>query len=391
MAFLKLTDQNVQGKTVLIRADMNVPFKDGAISDDTRIRASLASSQYCLDNGASVIVMSHLGRPTEGEFKPEDDVAPVAAHLGKLLGKEVRVLNDWREQKPALKAGEVAMLQNVRINKGEKKNDLELGKAYAALCDVFVNDAFGTAHRAQASTEAVAQAAPLACAGVLMAGELDALGKALKAPAHPMVAIVAGSKVSTKLTILESLADKVDQLIVGGGIANTFLLAEGKPIGKSLAEHDLVDEAKKIMAKMAAKGGVVPLPTDVVVASEFAADAKATVKSVDDVAADDMILDIGPQSAAALAGLLKAAGTIVWNGPVGVFEFDQFAGGTEALAKAIAQSKAFSIAGGGDTLAAIAKFGITDQISYISTGGGAFLEFLEGKELPAVAVLEKRA
>ena len=391
MAFLKLTDQNVQGKTVLIRADMNVPFKDGAISDDTRIRASLASIQYCLDNGASVIVMSHLGRPTEGEFKPEDDVAPVAAHLGKLLGQDVRVLNDWREQKPALKAGEVAMLQNVRINKGEKKNDLELGKAYAALCDVFVNDAFGTAHRAQASTEAVAQAAPLACAGVLMAGELDALGKALKAPAHPMVAIVAGSKVSTKLTILESLADKVDQLIVGGGIANTFLLAEGKPIGKSLAEHDLVDEAKKIMAKMAAKGGVVPLPTDVVVASEFAADAKATVKSVDDVAADDMILDIGPQSAAALAGLLKAAGTIVWNGPVGVFEFDQFAGGTEALAKAIAQSKAFSIAGGGDTLAAIAKFGITDQISYISTGGGAFLEFLEGKELPAVAVLEKRA
>ena len=391
MAFLKLTDQNVQGKTVLIRADMNVPFKDGAISDDTRIRASLASIQYCLDNGASVIVMSHLGRPTEGEFKPEDDVAPVAAHLGGLLGKEVRVLNDWREQKPALKAGDVAMLQNVRINKGEKKNDLELGKAYAALCDVFVNDAFGTAHRAQASTEAVAQAAPLACAGVLMAGELDALGKALKAPAHPMVAIVAGSKVSTKLTILESLADKVDQLIVGGGIANTFLLAEGKPIGKSLAEHDLVDEAKKIMAKMAAKGGVVPLPTDVVVASEFAADAKATVKSVDDVAADDMILDIGPQSAAALAGLLKAAGTIVWNGPVGVFEFDQFAGGTEALAKAIAQSNAFSIAGGGDTLAAIAKFGITDQISYISTGGGAFLEFLEGKELPAVAVLEKRA
>ena len=391
MAFLKLTDQNVQGKTVLIRADMNVPFKDGAISDDTRIRASLASIQYCLDNGASVIVMSHLGRPTEGEFKPEDDVAPVAAHLGKLLGKEVRVLNDWREQKPALKAGEVAMLQNVRINKGEKKNDLELGKAYAALCDVFVNDAFGTAHRAQASTEAVAQAAPLACAGVLMAGELDALGKALKAPAHPMVAIVAGSKVSTKLTILESLADKVDQLIVGGGIANTFLLAEGKPIGKSLAEHDLVDEAKKIMAKMAAKGGVVPLPTDVVVASEFAADAKATVKSVDDVAADDMILDNGPQSAAALAELLKAAGTIVWNGPVGVFEFDQFAGGTEALAKAIAQSNAFSIAGGGDTLAAIAKFGITDQISYISTGGGAFLEFLEGKELPAVAVLEKRA
>ena len=391
MAFLKLTEQNVQGKTVLIRADMNVPFKDGQISDDTRIRASLASIQYCLDNGASVIVMSHLGRPTEGEFKPEDDVAPVAAHLGKLLGKEVKVLNDWRENKPVLAAGEVAMLQNVRINKGEKKNDLELGKAYAALCDVFVNDAFGTAHRAQASTEAVAQAAPVACAGVLMAGELDALGKALKNPACPLAAIVAGSKVSTKLTILESLADKVDQLIVGGGIANTFLLAAGKPIGKSLAEHDLVEESKKIMEKMAAKGGVVPLPTDVVVAKAFAADAEATVKNIGDVAEDDMILDIGPQSAAALAEALKKAGTVVWNGPVGVFEFDQFAGGTEVLAKAIAESPAFSIAGGGDTLAAIAKFGITEQISYISTGGGAFLEFLEGKELPAVAVLEKRA
>ena len=391
MAFLKLTEQNVQGKTVLIRADMNVPFKDGQISDDTRIRASLASIQYCLDNGASVIVMSHLGRPTEGEFKPEDDVAPVAAHLGKLLGKEVKVLNDWRENKPVLSVGEVAMLQNVRINKGEKKSDLELGKAYAALCDVFVNDAFGTAHRAQASTEAVAQAAPVACAGVLMAGELDALGKALKNPARPLAAIVAGSKVSTKLTILESLADKVDQLIVGGGIANTFLLAAGKPIGKSLAEHDLVEESKKIMEKMAAKGGVVPLPTDVVVAKAFAADAEATVKNIGDVAEDDMILDIGPQSAAALAEALKKAGTVVWNGPVGVFEFDQFAGGTEVLAKAIADSPAFSIAGGGDTLAAIAKFGITDQISYISTGGGAFLEFLEGKELPAVAVLEKRA
>lgn len=327
---------------------------------------------------------------TEGEFHPEDDVAPVAAHLGKLLGKDVKVLNDWRENKPTLNAGDVVMLQNVRINKGEKKNDLELGKAYASLCDVFVNDAFGTAHRAQASTEAVAQAAPVACAGVLMAGELDALGKALKQPAHPMVAIVAGSKVSTKLTILESLADKVDQLIVGGGIANTFLLAEGKAIGKSLAEHDLVEESKKIMAKMAAKGGSVPLPTDVVVAKAFAADAEAVVKDIADVAEDDMILDIGPKSAAALAELLKAAGTVVWNGPVGVFEFDQFAGGTKVLAEAIAQSDAFSIAGGGDTLAAIAKFGVTDQISYISTGGGAFLEFLEGKELPAVAALEKR-
>lgn len=391
MAFLKLTEQNVQGKTVLIRADMNVPFKNGQISDDTRIRASLASIQYCLDNGAAVIVMSHLGRPTEGEFHPEDDVAPVATHLGTLLGKTVQVLNDWRTHAPQLQAGEVAMLQNVRINKGEKKNDPELGKAYAALCDVFVNDAFGTAHRAQASTEAVAAAAPLSCAGILMAAELDALGKALKEPARPMVAIVAGSKVSTKLTILESLADKVDQLIVGGGIANTFLLASGKPIGKSLAEADLVEESKTIMAKMAAKGGVVPLPTDVVVATEFAETAAATTKSIDEVGADDMILDIGSQSAAALADLLKQAGTVVWNGPVGVFEFNQFAGGTEALARAIAESDAFSIAGGGDTLAAIAKFGVTEQISYISTGGGAFLEFLEGKELPAVAALEKFA
>ena len=390
MAFLKLTDQNVSGKTVLIRADMNVPFKDGKISDDTRIRASLASIRYCLDNGAAVIVMTHLGRPTEGEFHPEDDVAPVAAHLGGLLGKEIKVFNDWRENKPVLQAGEVAMLQNVRVNKGEKKNDAELGQAYAALCDVFVNDAFGTAHRAQASTEAVAAVAPLACAGVLMAGELDALGKALKNPARPMAAVVAGSKVSTKLTILESLADKVDQLIVGGGIANTFLLASGKPIGKSLAEHDLVEESKKIMAKMAAKGGSVPLPVDVVVAKEFAADAEATVKNIDDVAADDMILDIGPQSAAELSALLQQAGTIVWNGPVGVFEFDQFAGGTKALADAVAQSSGFSIAGGGDTLAAIAKFGVTERIGYISTGGGAFLEFLEGKELPAVAALEKR-
>lgn len=391
MAFLKLTEQNVQGKTVLIRSDMNVPFKDGKISNDTRIRASLASIRYCLDNGASVIVMSHLGRPTEGEFHPEDDVAPIAAHLGGLLGKEVKVLNDWRENKPVLAAGEVAMLQNVRINKGEKKNDSDLGQAYAALCDVFVNDAFGTAHRAQASTEAVARFAPVACAGVLLADELDALGTALKSPARPLVAIVAGSKVSTKLTILESLADKVDQLIVGGGIANTFLLAQGKSIGKSLAEHDLVGESKKIMEKMAAKGGIVPLPSDAVVAKTFAADAEATVKSIDEVAEDDMILDIGPKSAAVLAEALTTAGTIVWNGPVGVFEFDTFAGGTEVLAKAIAESKAFSIAGGGDTLAAIAKFGVTEQISYISTGGGAFLEFLEGKTLPAVAVLEQRA
>ncbi|ULJ59712.1 phosphoglycerate kinase [Wielerella bovis] len=391
MSFLKLTDQDLQGKTVLIRADLNVPFKNGAISDDTRIRASLPSIQYALDKGASVIVMTHLGRPTEGEFHPEDDVAPVAAHLGKLLGKEIKVLNDWRENKPQLQQGEVALLQNVRINVGEGKNNADLGKAYASLCDVFVNDAFGTAHRAQASTEAVAQFAPVSVAGLLMAEELDALGKALKNPARPMVAIVAGSKVSTKLTILESLADKVDQLIVGGGIANTFLLAQGKPIGKSLAEPDLVEDAKKIIAKMAAKGGVVPLPVDVVTAKEFAESAPAEHKAIDDVAADDMILDIGAQSAQQLAEILKNAGTIVWNGPVGVFEFAQFAGGTEVVSRAVAESNGFSIAGGGDTLAAIAKFGITEQIGYISTGGGAFLEFLEGKELPAVAALEKFA
>lgn len=391
MKFLKLSEQNVAGKTVLIRADLNVPIKDGRISDDTRIRASLPSIRYCLDRGAAVIVMTHLGRPTEGEFHPEDDVTPVARQLGALLGKQVAVLKDWRDSPPKLHAGEIAMLQNVRINPGEKKNDPALGKAYAALADVFVNDAFGTAHRAQASTEAVAAAAPLALAGILLADELDALGKALRDPARPLVAIVAGSKVSTKLTVLENLADKVDQLIVGGGIANTFLLAQGKNIGKSLAEPDLVDEAKKIIAKMAAKGGAVPLPTDVVCAKEFAADAAAETKSIDDVADDDMILDIGPQSAAVLADLVKKAGTVVWNGPVGVFEFEQFAGGTEVLAKAIAESPAFSIAGGGDTLAAVAKFGISEQIGYISTGGGAFLEFLEGKELPAVAALARFA
>lgn len=391
MKFLKLSEQNVAGKTVLIRADLNVPIKDGRISDDTRIRASLPSIRYCLDRGAAVIVMTHLGRPTEGEFHPEDDVTPVARQLGALLGKQVAVLKDWRDSPPKLHAGEIAMLQNVRINPGEKNNDPALGKAYAALADVFVNDAFGTAHRAQASTEAVAAAAPLALAGILLADELDALSKALRDPARPLVAIVAGSKVSTKLTVLENLADKVDQLIVGGGIANTFLLAQGKNIGKSLAEPDLVDEAKKIIAKMAAKGGAVPLPTDVVCAKEFAADAAAETKSIDDVADDDMILDIGPQSAAVLADLVKKAGTVVWNGPVGVFEFDQFAGGTEVLAKAIADSSAFSIAGGGDTLAAVAKYGIGEQVGYISTGGGAFLEFLEGKELPAVAALARFA
>ena len=390
MKFKKLTDQALAGKRVLIRVDMNVPVKNGVIGDDTRIRASLASIQHALYNGAAVILMTHLGRPTEGEPKPEDSLAPVAARLGELLNKPVPVVADWQAGL-SLNAGDVVMLENVRLNKGEKKNNQDLGRAYASLCDVFVNDAFGTAHRAEASTHAVAKFAPLACAGILLAAELDALGKALEAPARPLVAIVAGSKVSTKLTILEALADKVDQLIVGGGIANTFLLAEGKAIGKSLAEAELVGEAQKVIAKIKAHGGAVPLPSDVVVAPEFSENADDTLKPVSEVTKQDMILDIGPQSAQELADIVAKAGTVVWNGPVGVFEFDQFASGTQTLAKAIADSPAFSIAGGGDTLAAIAKFGVTDKISYISTGGGAFLEFLEGKELPAVAILAERA
>ena len=390
MKFKKLTDQALAGKRVLIRVDMNVPVKNGVIGDDTRIRASLASIQHALYNGAAVILMTHLGRPTEGEPKPEDSLAPVAARLGELLNKPVPVVADWQAGL-SLNAGDVVMLENVRLNKGEKKNNEDLGRAYAALCDVFVNDAFGTAHRAEASTHAVAKFAPLACAGILLAAELDALGKALEAPARPLVAIVAGSKVSTKLTILEALADKVDQLIVGGGIANTFLLAEGKAIGKSLAEAELVGEAQKVIAKIKAHGGAVPLPSDVVVAPEFSENADDTLKPVSEVTKQDMILDIGPQSAQELADIVAKAGTVVWNGPVGVFEFDQFASGTQTLAKAIADSPAFSIAGGGDTLAAIAKFGVTDKISYISTGGGAFLEFLEGKTLPAIAILEERA
>ena len=390
MKFNKLTELDLAGKRVLIRVDMNVPVKNGVIGDDTRIRASLPSIEHSLNAGAGVILMTHLGRPTEGEPKPEDSLAPVVERLSALLGKPVRLVADWQAGLNVA-AGEVVMLENVRLNKGEKKNNADLGKAYASLCDVFVNDAFGTAHRAEASTHAVAQFAPTACAGILLAAELDALGKALLAPARPLVAIVAGSKVSTKLTILESLADKVDQLIVGGGIANTFLLAEGKNIGKSLAEADLVEEAKKVIAKIRARGGDVPLPSDVVCATEFAETAAATTKPVAEVGADDMILDIGPDSAAELAGIIAKAGTVVWNGPVGVFEFDQFGNGTKTLAQAIAQSPAFSIAGGGDTLAAIAKYGITDDISYISTGGGAFLEFLEGKTLPAVAILSERA
>ncbi|GHD70471.1 phosphoglycerate kinase [Vogesella fluminis] len=390
MQFKKLTDLDLAGKRVLIRVDMNVPVKNGVIGDDTRIRASLPSIKHCLQAGASVILMTHLGRPTEGEPKPEDSLAPVAARLSELLCQRVTVSDSWQAGLP-LAAGDVVMLENVRLNKGEKKNNAELGQAYASLCDVFVNDAFGTAHRAEASTHAVAQFAPVACAGILLAAELDALGKALLAPARPLVAIVAGSKVSTKLTILEALADKVDQLIVGGGIANTFLLAEGKTIGKSLAEADLVDDARRVIAKIRTRGGNVPLPSDVVCASEFSDTATATLKNVAEVTADDMILDIGPDSAKVLADIVAKAGTVVWNGPVGVFEIEQFSHGTQALGEAIAKSAAFSIAGGGDTLAAIAKYGLTEQISYISTGGGAFLEFLEGKKLPAVAILAERA
>lgn len=390
MLFKKLADQNVSGKTVVIRVDMNVPVKDGVIADDTRIRASLASIRFCLQQGAAVVVLTHLGRPKAGAPKPEDSVAPVAQRLGELLGQEVRVVEDWREHKPQLQAGEVVMLPNVRLNVGEKENDSSLAAAYAALGDVYVNDAFGTAHRSEASTVAVAAVAGMACAGMLLTAELDALSQALQNPQTPVVAIVGGSKVSTKLTILESLADKVDHLIVGGGIANTFLLAQGLPVGQSLAESELVNSARQILDKIAAKGGDIPLPTDVVVAKRFAADAPAEIKNVADVAADDMILDIGPQSAQRLAQMLKSARTIVWNGPVGVFEFASFAHGTEVLAEAIAASEAFSIAGGGDTLAAIAQFGVKDDISYISTGGGAFLEFLEDKTLPAVAALTAR-
>ena len=389
MNYSNLKDIDVAGKTVLIRVDMNVPLNDGVITDDTRIRASLPSIEYCLERGAGVVLMVHLGRPKEGILKPEDNVLPIAKRLSELLGQNIEIADNWRDVKPTPKAGQVVMLQNVRVNVGEKANDPELGKAYAALCDVFVFDAFGAAHRAQASTHAVAQFAPVACAGLLLSAELDALSLAIEHPKPPVVAIVGGSKVSTKLTILESLSQKVDQLIVGGGIANTFLMAQGHNVGKSLAEADLVEEAKKIIASIEAKGGSVPLPTDVVVATSFSTDAEAIIKDISEVDDDDMILDIGPNSQKVLADIIAGAGTVVWNGPVGVFEFDQFASGSKALAVAIANSDAFSIAGGGDTLAAIAKFGVTDQISYISTGGGAFLEFLEGKELPAVAVLQK--
>ena len=391
MSVIKMTDLDLAGKRVLIREDLNVPVKDGKVTSDKRIRASLPTIEHAMNAGAKVMLMSHLGRPTEGEPAEEFSLKPVADHLSELLGKPVRLITDYLENPPQLEDGEVVVLENVRFNKGEKKNDEELSKKYAALCDVFVMDAFGTAHRAQASTHGVAKYAPVACAGPLLVGELEALGKALENPDRPMVAIVGGSKVSTKLTVLDSLSKVVDQLIVGGGIANTFIAAMGYNVGKSLYEPDLVDEAKRLIADAKAKGADIPIPVDVVTGKEFSENAKAETKKVDEVADDDMIFDVGPETAAQYADLLKKAGTIVWNGPVGVFEFDQFAGGTKALALAIAESSAFSIAGGGDTLAAIDKYGVADRISYISTGGGAFLEFLEGKKLPAVEILEQRA
>ncbi|MET3117047.1 phosphoglycerate kinase [Undibacterium sp. GrIS 1.8] len=395
MQFNRLSDliaaNQLQGKRVFIRADLNVPQDDhGNITEDTRIRASVPAIQQALKAGAAVMVTSHLGRPTEGEFKPADSLAPVAVRLSELLGVTVELKQNWLDGVDVA-AGQIVLLENCRVNLGEKKNDDALAQKMAALCDVYVNDAFGTAHRAEATTHGIAKYAKVACAGPLLSAELDALGKALGHPARPLVAIVAGSKVSSKLTILKSLADKVDNLIVGGGIANTFMLAAGLKIGKSLAEADLVDEAKAIIDMMAKRGASVPIPTDVVCAKEFSPTAIATVKSVNDVEDDDMILDIGPVTSALLAAQIKQAGTIVWNGPVGVFEFDQFGNGTKVLAQAIADSKGFSIAGGGDTLAAIAKYQITDKIGYISTGGGAFLEFLEGKTLPAVDILLQRA
>ena len=402
MNVLRLSDLiaegRVQGRRVFIRADLNVPQDHspegrGRITEDTRVRASVPCIRMALDAGAAVMVTSHLGRPTEGEFKPEDTLAPVAVRLSELLGRDVKLVSNWVDglEVGKLQPGEVVLLENCRLNKGEKKNDEALARRMAALCDIFVNDAFGTAHRAEASTYGIAQYAKIACAGPLLAAEIDAITRALAAPKRPLLAIVAGSKVSTKLTILQALAHKVDGLIVGGGIANTFMLAAGLPIGKSLAEPDLLDQARAVMAAMKARGAEVPIPVDVVVAKAFKADAQATIKAAADVAADDLILDIGPQTAALLAKQIMAAGTVVWNGPVGVFEFDAFAHGTETVARAIAASPAFSIAGGGDTLAAIAKYGIERDIGYISTGGGAFLEVLEGKTLPAFEILARRA
>jgi phosphoglycerate kinase len=380
-----MADLPLAGKRVLIREDLNVPLKDGEVSSDARIRAALPTIEAARDAGARVILMSHLGRPTEGEFDAQFSMAPVAEYLSRLLAVPVRLVADWRDG-VEMAEGEIVLLENVRFNPGEKADDEALARAYAGLCDIFVMDAFGTAHRAQASTHGVGRFAPEACAGPLLAAELNALEQALSDPARPLVAIVGGSKVSTKLTVLETLAEKVDQLIVGGGIANTFLAASGKPVGKSLCEHDLIPAAKSLMAKTS-----IPLPEDVVTGTAFSEDASATTKSADEVEEDDMIMDIGPRAAARIAEILESAGTILWNGPVGVFEFDQFAGGTEALSRAIARSNAFSLAGGGDTLAAIDKFAIADKVSYISTGGGAFLEYVEGKTLPAVAMLQTRS
>jgi len=391
MSVINMTDLDLSGKRVLIRQDLNVPIKDGKVTSDKRIRASLPTIERCVKAGAKVMLMSHLGRTTEGEPAEEFSMKPVAEHLSGLLGKEVKLVKGYLDKAPELKNGDVVLLENVRFNVGEKKNDEALSKKYAALCDIYVMDAFGTAHRAQASTHGAGQFAPVACAGPLLAGELEALGKALDNPKRPMVAIVGGSKVSTKLTVLESLSKVVDQLIVGGGIANTFIAADNHNVGKSLYEKDLVDTARSLAIAAKERGGDIPVPTDVVCGKEFSESTKAELKNVKDVTDDDMIFDIGPESAKALAEVIKNAGTIVWNGPVGVFEFDQFGEGTKAISMAIADSDAFSIAGGGDTLAAVDKYNISDRVSYISTGGGAFLEFLEGKKLPAVAMLEQRA
>ena len=391
MSVIKMTDLDLAGKRVLIREDLNIPLKDGKVADDTRIRASLPTIKHASGAGAKVMLMSHLGRPQEGVYDEKYSLKPVADHLSALLGKPVRLIKNWLEGVGNLKDGDVVICENVRFNQGEKKNNEDLAKKLAALCDIYVMDAFGTAHRAQASTHGVARFAPVACAGPLLAAEIEALGKALNNPKRPMVAIVGGSKVSTKLTVLESLSKIVDQLIVGGGIANTFIAAAGHKVGKSLYEADLIDTAKKLSADAKAGGGDIPVPVDVVCGKEFSETAKATLKKTPEVVDDDMIFDVGPETSKQFAEILKKAGTIVWNGPVGVFEFDQFGDGTKALSMAIADSPAFSIAGGGDTLAAVAQYKIADRISYISTGGGAFLEFLEGKKLPAVAILEERA
>src|SRR5882672_856968 len=389
MPVLKMSDLDLREKRVLMRVDFNVPIQNGKLTDDTRIRASLPGIQEALARRARLLLVSHLGRPTEGQFDEKESLAPVAAHLSALLGMDVPLRRDWLEGVPA-EPGKAVLLENCRFNRGEKKDDDALAKKIAALCDIYVNDAFGTAHRAEATTHGVAKYAPVACAGPLMAAEIEALSKALERPARPLVAIVGGSKVSTKLTVLAALSEKVDRLIPGGGIANTFMLAAGMKVGKSLAEPGLVREAERITAVLRAKGGDVPLPTDVVCARELSATAKAEIKPVGEVAADDLILDIGPKTAAAFARSLSDAGTIVWNRPLGVFEFDQFGQGTRAIAQAIAGSRAFSLAGGGETLAAIAKYGVAERISYVSTGGGAFLEFLEGKKLPAIEILEQR-